>query len=97
MTLSSTATEAEVWAEYDDTASYEEQGSRALALRFVTACRILLRRRPVSAGRRDMTMQFESIADEMQRARQWLAANPAAGGSGGGGRTRFADFTNFRD
>lgn len=94
MALSSLSTDAEVWAEYDDTASYEEQGSRALALRFVTACRILLRRRPQSSGRRDMTMTFESLSAEMESARRWLAANPAATA---GGRVRFADFGNFRE
>jgi hypothetical protein len=50
-TLSSNSTDAEVWAAYDDNASYEEDASRAKALAFVTVGRILRRRIPLSVGR----------------------------------------------
>ncbi len=43
-TLTSASTDAQVEAEYDDTASYAEDLSVAKARRFVTACRILVRR-----------------------------------------------------
>lgn len=45
------STDAEVGAAYEDNASQEEDASRAKALAFITACRILRRRRPVPAGR----------------------------------------------
>jgi hypothetical protein len=54
-TLNGNSTDAEVWAAYDDNASYEEHGSRTKALALVTACRVLWRRlphepRPVGGG-----------------------------------------------
>jgi hypothetical protein len=93
-TLTSTSTDAEVFAEYDDTASYEEDGSRALALRFITACRILNRRRPSMATRGEQQMSFETLQNQMKAAQDWLAANPAS--SAAGGRTRYISLENFR-
>jgi hypothetical protein len=63
-TLSSNSTDAEVWAAYDDNASYEEDGSRAKALAFVTACGILRRRLPLSAGRGPQSVTRESLDGE---------------------------------
>lgn len=94
--LSSTSTSAEVWAAYDDAASYEEEGSRTKALAFITACRIILRRRPASTGRGEQNVSFESIRQEMDSARSWLAAHPADDGDGRQ-TARFASFENFRD
>lgn len=96
MAIDSNSTDAEVWASYDDNASYEEDSSRAKALAFITACRIILRRRPSSASRGGMTVSYESIRDEMQQARAWLAANPATTGTGRPD-ARYASFENFRD
>lgn len=96
MTLSAASTDQQVWDEYDTCAAYEELASRDYALRFITACRIILRRRPVTAGRGDQTMTFDTIKSEMESAREWLAANPSTT-SGSGGRTRFADLENFRE
>jgi hypothetical protein len=94
--LTSQSTNAEVWAAYDDNASYEEDGSRTKALAFVTACRIILRRRPASTGRGEQNVSFESIREEMDSARSWLAANPATDGTGRQA-ARFASFENYRD
>jgi hypothetical protein len=98
-TVDSSSTDDDVWDAYDDNASYEEDGSRSKALAFITACRILLRRRPESTGRGNLTVSFESVARELDACREWLAANPATtgSGSGSGGRVRFADFDNLRD
>ena len=74
--LTSQSTNAEFWEAYDDNASYEEAASRPKALAFITACRIILRRRPASTGRGEQTVSFESIRQEMESARQWLAAHP---------------------
>ena len=83
-TLSSNSTDAEVWAAYDDNASYEEDGSRTKALAFVTACRILRRRLPLSAGRGPQTVTRESLDAEIATARAWLD------GSRKGGQDPFA-------
>ena len=71
-TLSSNSTDAEVWAAYDDNASYEEDASRAKALKFVTACRILRRRLPLAAGRGPQSVTRESLDAEVAAARAWL-------------------------
>lgn len=67
-TLNSSSTDAEVWAAYDDNASYEEDGSRAKALAFLTACRILRRRLPISGSRDGQSISRESLDAEAQAA-----------------------------
>lgn len=94
--LTGTSTDAEVWAAYDDNASYEEDGSRSKAHAFITACRILSRRLPISAGREGQTVTRESLQTEASDARAWLAANPGTSGSGST-RVRFGTFQDFRD
>ena len=94
-TLSSNSTDAEVWAAYDDNASFEEDASRAKALAFVTACRILRRRLPLSVGRGQQTITRESLDAEVLAARAWLDAHPATTGSGSG-RVRYVSMENFR-
>jgi hypothetical protein len=93
-TLTSASTDAQVWAAYDDNASYEEDSSRAKALAFVTACRLLLRRRPRGITRAGISLQFDeaSIREEMKQARIWLALHPGTAAT----RERFASFEDFR-
>ena len=95
-TLSSSSTDAEVWAAYDDNASYQEDASRSKALCFVTACRILARRLPISAGRDGQSATRESLQAEVAAAQAWLISNPASSGAGST-RVRFGDFEDFRD
>lgn len=94
-TLTSASTDAQVWAAYDDNASYEEDSSRAEALTFITACRILLRRRPSSARRGAEAVEFDdaTIRGELQQARVWLNLHPASTTT----RTRYASLEGFRD
>lgn len=94
-TLSSSSIEAEVLAAYDDNASYEEDASRAKALAFITACRILRRRVPLSAGRGGQSFTFESLTKEIESAQGWLDTHPATTGSGSG-RVRYFSTENFR-
>ncbi|MDX9862468.1 MAG: hypothetical protein RBS99_16275 [Rhodospirillales bacterium] len=94
--LSSLSTDAEVWAAYDDAASYQEDASRTKALTFITACRMLRRRLPINAGRDGQSVSRESLAEEVDQANKWLAANPASSGSGSL-RVRFGNFQDFRD
>ena len=95
-TLSSSSTYAEVWAAYDDNASYQEDASRTKALAFITACRLLRRRLPISAARDGQAITRESLGEEVAKADAWLAANPGSTGSGST-RVRFGDFQDFRD
>ena len=95
-TLSSSSTDAEVWAAYDDNASYQEDASRSKALAFITACRILARRLPITAARDGQSVSRESLREEVAAAQDWLVANPASSGAGSA-RVRFGDFQDFRD
>lgn len=95
-TLLSSSTDAEVWASYDDNASYQEDASRTKALAFITACRFLRRRLPISAARDGQTTTRESLGEEVAQANAWLSANPGSSGSGST-RVRFGDFQDFRD
>ena len=70
MPLSSASTDAEVWAAYDDNASFEADNSPTKAALFITACTILLRRRPVQVSTDGTLTQFEpgAISDSLKRA-----------------------------
>jgi hypothetical protein len=48
------------------------------------------------AKQKDREYEFDTISKEMESARRWLSANPAASATGSG-KTRFADFSSFRD
>lgn len=93
--LSSTSTDEEVWQAFDDNASFEEDVSASKAAAFVTACLILLRRRPQMSHVDGTQVAFEAgvISAELARARRWLANNrtEAAGG------VRYLDFSGIRD
>lgn len=93
--LSSSSTDAEVWEAYDDNASFEEDSSPTKAAAFITACRILLRRRPQMTNVDNTQVAFEAgrISDELKQARNWLASNRASSGSG----VRHLHFSNLRD
>jgi hypothetical protein len=93
--LTGTSTDAEVWAAYDDNASYQEDASAAKANAFISACRILRRRTPLSAGRGGQSMSFESLGAEIDAAQRWLAANPSTSGAGST-RVRYFDGSDFR-
>jgi len=94
-TLSSSSTDAQVLAAYDGNASYEEDGCRAKADSFITACRILRNRLPLSAGRGPQTFTRESLQAEIEVAQRWKDAHPATTGSGSG-RVRYLSMENFR-
>lgn len=93
--LSSSSTDAEVWNAYDDNASYEEDGSPATAGTFVTACRILLRRRPANMAVDGESVAFDAqaIREQLSRAQNWLAVNRNAGRGG----VRYLNFSGVRN
>lgn len=94
-TLSSTSTDAQIWSAYDDNASFEENQSATQAAAFITACVILLRRRPTQMTVGGQTMAFEegSVRGELRRARRWYAMNRSGSGAG----VRFIDVSGLRD
>jgi hypothetical protein len=96
-TLSASSSYSEIRAAFDDNASYEEDGSVAKAKAFITACRMLLRRTPkraaVGGGGHELELDPAIIKEMMADAQEWIAANDVIAG----GRTTYADFTNFRD
>lgn len=94
-TLSSASTDQAVWDSFDDNASFEEDQSATKAAAFVTACRILLRRRPQSTSVDGTTVSFDggAIEKELMRAQKWLAANR----SNAAGGVRYLDFSGVRD
>lgn len=94
-TLTSASTDADVWAAYDDNASYEEDGSRTKALAFLTACRFLIRRKPKRMFHNQRGSDFDEVAirEEMTAARAWLDLHPASTTAA----VRYGDLAGFRD
>ena len=98
-TLSGTSTNADVAAAYDDNACYAETGSLARAKAFVTACRILLHRRPSQMGGLGNARSFDQqlVQKELERAQDWIVARPdASGQTDNGPRVTRANFSDFR-
>ena len=93
-TLNSRSTDAEVLAAYDDNASYEEDGNRGKANAFITACRILRNRLPLSAGRGSQT--FTPAPAGRNRGGKSVARRPARHRRARSGRVCYASVENFR-
>jgi hypothetical protein len=99
-TLSSAATDLQVFAAYDDNASYEEDQSVEKAAAFVTACRMLLRRVPKrqskgGRGGQEMEIDPRVLAEELREAQDWLRRNDSSRSTSG--QVAEMDFRNFRD
>ena len=77
--VDSTATWAEVCAEYEDCASYDVAADTDLCKRFIVAGRILLRRVQTRAknGGGEVEMDPAQISAELKKAEAWLAGNDA--------------------
>jgi hypothetical protein len=93
MSLSSTSTDAEIWAAYDDNGSYEENNSRAQALAFKSACILLDRRRPTLISRGNRTVEMSSLDKRIEDVSAFIATHPASGSSGS--RVRYFSMENF--
>lgn len=78
-TLNANSTLAEVLAEYDNNASYEEDGSVSKAQAFITAVRIMIRyaQRERKGGFSGAEHEFnlEVLREELKEARSYVAAN----------------------
>lgn len=89
--LDSKSTDQEVLAEYDDTASFEEDESRDKAKRHITACRIMTSRGLTRAPHDGSKPRFDPKTYErgMESARAFLAASRRP-------TVTHVDFRNFR-
>lgn len=96
-TLTSSSTFAQVEAEYDNNASYEEDASTSKARAFITALRILIRRVPEESRNAGSSVRYNiaQLREELAEARAWLAANDDAATDPDSGN-RFFTFAEFR-
>lgn len=94
-TLTSSSTDAEVEAAYDDNSSWYEDGSVAKAKAFVTACRILIRRCATAMyhGANRVEFDIPLLRAELEQAAAFVQAN----GGGTGPRVTRVDFTLGRE
>ncbi len=98
-TLTSASSNAEIEAAYIDNASYQEDADAVKARAFVTACRVILLKRPQRVGqgnKLNLEYNLELVEKQLQAAQQWLATNPAAQGATNPS-IRHPDFTYYRD
>lgn len=94
--LSSSSTLDEIVASYADSASYAEDASAAKCRAFLTACRLLLVKRPSRVrhgGGEEIELDLALVANQLTEANRWLVAN---GGSEYGGGYIHPDMTDFR-
>ena len=93
--LNGLSTDEEVFAAYDDNASYLEEDSVAKGRAFQTACIILIRRIPTTVQENNSMAQFDPklIANQLEEVRDWLASNDTARS---GSSSRLSDLRNFR-
>jgi hypothetical protein len=94
--VTSVSTDQQVWDCYDDNASFREDASVAKAKAFITACMLLMRRRPVRISADGTSADFDGsfIQKALEDAREWLAQNNT---SSNGGSVRHLSFSNLRD
>lgn len=94
--LDGNSTLAEVNAAYDENSSYVEDNSIVKARRFITACRILLRRTPSSMQKASNQLGYnvQVLKQELDDALAWLLARDPT--SQLGPSVTRADFRNSR-
>lgn len=95
-TLDSDSTDTEVWAAYDDNASYLEDASVVKARAFITACTFLMRRLPVRAGHGDANIEhaIHQIQGEKKDAQRYVSSR--AGVASGGAGVKYKDISDLR-
>jgi hypothetical protein len=94
--LSSSSTTVQVKAAYDDNASYLEDGDVSKAKTFLTACMILKRRVPLRSTHAGADMTKESLNQDIEDVKDWLAQNDVTPGPNPSAAVKFADFRDFR-
>ena len=94
--LTSSSTDAQVWAAYEDNSAYDLESDATKAREFVQACRILLRRQPRRAGHGGADLEFDVqlFRDELNTARRWLHTQTTI--TDGGIGCKFADISDIR-
>lgn len=94
--LTSASSLDDVIASYTNNASYAEDDSITKAKRFITACRIMLIKRPSSMtkGSNQLNFNLQVIEEELRRAQIWLEARDPD--SNAGPTVTRPNFNNFR-
>ena len=77
MSLSSTSTDAEVRAAYEDNADYDVEASPTKAKLFIQACRIRLSRMQDEVAHGDVRVResYEKFANQLKSAVTWWQSN----------------------
>jgi len=98
--LTSSSTDAQVSAAYDDNADYDlvSGGSVEKARNFAQALRLLVRRgaEEMQKGNERMRDTWLKYQNELEQVMRWLARNDPNNVSGGKGTVTYFDFRNFR-
>jgi hypothetical protein len=89
---------ADIETDLIEYADFEEVASVARAKSFITAATRWLILRPESASNQSSSLSIgkDKIESLLKRARDFVAANPATNGSGGGSVRFLGAGTNFR-
>ena len=96
--LSSSSTDTQVRAAYDDNSGYEFNRSSSECRAFINACIILLRRDPASTsnGVTSLSLSPDQIRKEIDYARTWLMRNSTNTTDRGGPRFTRSSFETLR-
>ena len=97
MAISSSSTDAEVKAQYDDNCDYDLVGSVSKCKLFIHAARIMKRKPIYVMGEGGQAIQYKHDPEELRKAESWLAANDRTSTSGvGAGSVRAYSMRNLR-
>ncbi len=99
MALSSTSTNAQVKAAYEDNASYDINNSVAECRDFIQAARIRINRmaNEIENGNARVSESYQRIEAQLKEALRWLRVNdPSASSAAHGGSVSHISFEDFR-
>ena len=96
--VTSGSTDVEVFAAYEDNATYDLEASATKCRQFICACRVLLLRRPatVAQGGTSVSEAPELIQTQLSQAEEWLAANDSTASTRATGAVRYYGVEAFR-
>ena len=100
LALTSSSTNAQVWAEYEDNSDYDITGDVAKVKLFIVACRFILRRmaEEFTKGGATVKERYEKIQKQLDEALAWWRSNDTSAVSAGTSETVvYSDFRDFRD
>jgi len=97
--VSSSSTDAEVIAAYEDNASYDVASDVTMCREFIAACRVYLRRMTEATQHGDASVRdtYQKIREELDAALRWWRANDStAAGIGARGGVKVLSIEDFR-